>query len=116
MPVLGKSGSVDAVQNKEDHQESGITERLSARGSSTAKRIAALVVVAIRSLRTCDREKLLRFYFRGQTQEVQIEMQLTVTQYRLRKSRSMSRAQKCPDQRIQRNGVNCMCVFFKPLA
>jgi DNA-directed RNA polymerase specialized sigma24 family protein len=42
------------------------------------RRMGALL--AIRSLRASDQEILLRFYFKGQTQEqIQLEMQLTAT-------------------------------------
>jgi DNA-directed RNA polymerase specialized sigma24 family protein len=51
------------------------------------------VLLAIRSLRASDQEILLRFYFNEQTPEqIQVEMQLTATQFRLRKSRAISRA------------------------
>jgi DNA-directed RNA polymerase specialized sigma24 family protein len=50
-------------------------------------------LLAIRSLQASDQEILLRFYFNGQTSEqIQVEMQLTATQFRLRKSRAISRA------------------------
>jgi DNA-directed RNA polymerase specialized sigma24 family protein len=50
-------------------------------------------LLAIRSLRASDQEILLRFYFKEQTPEqIQFEMQLTATQFRLRKSRAISRA------------------------
>jgi DNA-directed RNA polymerase specialized sigma24 family protein len=50
-------------------------------------------LLAIGSLRASDREILLRFYFKGQTREqIQLEMQLTATQFRLRKTRAISRA------------------------
>jgi DNA-directed RNA polymerase specialized sigma24 family protein len=50
-------------------------------------------LVAIRSLPALDREILLRFYFKGQTQEeIRLEMQLTATQFRVRKRRAITRA------------------------
>ena len=49
-------------------------------------------LLAIRSLPPSDQELLLRFYFKEQTPEqIQLEMQLTATQFRLRKSRAISR-------------------------
>jgi len=55
------------------------------------RRTSALL--AIRSLPPSDQELLLRFYFKEQTPEqIQLEMQLTATQFRLRKSRAISRA------------------------
>jgi hypothetical protein len=49
-------------------------------------------LLAIRSLPACDREILLRFYFKEQTPEqIQLDMHLTATQFRLRKSRAISR-------------------------
>ena len=51
------------------------------------------VLLAIRCLQASDQEILLRFYFNGQTPEqIQLEMQLTATQFRLRKSRAIRRA------------------------
>jgi DNA-directed RNA polymerase specialized sigma24 family protein len=50
-------------------------------------------LLAIRSLQASDQEILLRFYFNGQTPEqIQVDMQLTATQFRLRKSRAIGRA------------------------
>jgi DNA-directed RNA polymerase specialized sigma24 family protein len=50
-------------------------------------------LLAIRSLRPSDQEILLRFYFKEQSQEqIQLEMQLTATQFRLRKNRAITRA------------------------
>jgi DNA-directed RNA polymerase specialized sigma24 family protein len=50
-------------------------------------------LLAIRALRALDREILLRFYFEGQTQEeIQLEMQLSATQFRVRKNRAITRA------------------------
>jgi DNA-directed RNA polymerase specialized sigma24 family protein len=69
-------------------------------------------LLAIRGLRALDREILLRFYFEGQTQEeIQLEMQLTATQFRVRKSRAISRARLhasaiLADVRISRYGGN----------
>jgi DNA-directed RNA polymerase specialized sigma24 family protein len=49
------------------------------------------VLVAIRALRTPDREIIQRFYFDEQTKEqIRGEMQLTDTQFRLRKTRALS--------------------------
>jgi len=49
-------------------------------------------LLAIRSLGASDREILLRFYFKEQTpDQIQLEMQLTATQFRLRKTRAISR-------------------------
>jgi len=51
------------------------------------------VLLAIRSLRASDEEILLRFYFKGQSREqIQLDMQLTATQFRLRKNRAIIRA------------------------
>jgi DNA-directed RNA polymerase specialized sigma24 family protein len=48
---------------------------------------------AIRSLRAPDQEILLRFYFQEQSPEqIRLEMQLTATQFRLHKTRAISRA------------------------
>jgi DNA-directed RNA polymerase specialized sigma24 family protein len=69
-------------------------------------------LLAIRSLRALDREILLRFYFQGQTQEeIQLDMQLTATQFRVRKSRAITRARLhasaiLADVRISRYGGN----------
>jgi DNA-directed RNA polymerase specialized sigma24 family protein len=50
-------------------------------------------LLALRSLRASEREILLRFYFKGQTAEqIQLEMQLSATQFRLRKTRAISQA------------------------
>jgi DNA-directed RNA polymerase specialized sigma24 family protein len=50
------------------------------------------MLLAIRSLRASDQELLLRFYFKEQTPEqIQFEMQLTATQFRLRKNRAINR-------------------------
>lgn len=50
------------------------------------------VLAAIRSLPAPDREIIRRFYLEEQTREqIQDEMQLTHTQFRLRKSRAVSR-------------------------
>jgi DNA-directed RNA polymerase specialized sigma24 family protein len=49
-------------------------------------------LLAIRSLPVTDQEILLRFYFKEQTpKQIQLEMHLTATQFRLRKSRAISR-------------------------
>lgn len=51
------------------------------------------VLMAIHKLHGPDREILQRFYFEEQTQEqIRREMQLTETQFRLRKSRAIDRA------------------------
>jgi len=69
-------------------------------------------LLAIRSLRESDREILLRFYFEGQTQEeIRLEMQLTATQFRVRKSRAITRARLhasaiLADVRISQYGGN----------
>jgi len=69
-------------------------------------------MLAIRGLRARDREILLRFYFKGQTpEEIQLEMQLTATQFRVRKSRAITRARLhasaiLADVRISRYGGN----------
>jgi DNA-directed RNA polymerase specialized sigma24 family protein len=83
------------------------------------RRTSALL--AIRSLGASDQEILFRFYFKGQTQEeIQIEMHLTATQFRLRKSRAISRARlhtraMLADVRISRNsgsgGELSVCSF-----
>jgi len=50
------------------------------------------MLLAIRSLRASDQEILLRFYFKEQTPEqIQFEMQLTATQFRMRKNRAINR-------------------------
>jgi DNA-directed RNA polymerase specialized sigma24 family protein len=50
------------------------------------------MLLAIRSRRASDQEILLRFYFKDQTPEqIQFEMQLTATQFRLRKNRAIRR-------------------------
>ena len=84
------------------------------------------MLLAISSLRASDQEILLRFYFKGQTQEeIQIEMQLTATQFRLRKSRAISRARLraraiLADVRISRysgNGAEALvCSFQRTIA
>jgi DNA-directed RNA polymerase specialized sigma24 family protein len=50
-------------------------------------------MLAICSLQASDQQILLRFYFKEQTAEqIQVEMHLTETQFRLRKSRAIGRA------------------------
>lgn len=50
-------------------------------------------LLAIRTLPASDQELLQRFYFKEQTPEqIQLEMHLTATQFRLRKSRAIGRA------------------------
>ncbi len=74
------------------------------------RRTSALL--AIGGLRASDQEILFRFYFKGQTQEeIQLEMQLTATQFRVRKSRAISQARlraraMLADVRISRYGGN----------
>jgi DNA-directed RNA polymerase specialized sigma24 family protein len=80
------------------------------------------VLLAIRSLRASDQEILLRFYFKGQTQEqIQLEMKLTATQFRVRKNRAINRALPraraiLADVRITRssgNGAGLEFLLFK---
>jgi len=86
----------------------------------------ASILLAIHSPRASDQEILLRFYFEGQTQkEIQIEMQLTATQFRLRKSRAISRVRlrarvTLAHVRISRysgNGADALvCSFQRAIA
>ena len=87
------------------------------------RRTSALL--AIRSLGASDQEILFRFYFKGQTQEeIQLEMRLTATQFRLRKSRAISRARlhtraMLADVRTSRNSRNSgelpVCSFQRAI-